>query len=136
MSPAHARTFKPGETLAQFRNALIRVTRFDFAVTADHTGPRVVARDGCQGKRFVAALQSTLDVAAHNVGLIFRLAANSVCSSSGSMHRDDVNGDTKANATLSGTTSTLMPARSTIEGSVKNEGEPGTARTIDDKDSK
>jgi hypothetical protein len=65
-----------------------------------------------------------------------RLAANTVCSSSGSMHRDDVNGDTKANATLSGTTSTLMLARSTIEGSVKNEGEPATARTIDDKDSK
>ena len=52
------------------------------------------------------------------------------------MRRDDVNGDTKANATLSGTTSTLMLARSTIEGSVKNEGEPATARTIDDKDSK
>ena len=52
----------------------------------------------------------------------FRLAANSVCSSSGSMHRDDVNGDTKANATFSRTTSTLMLARSTIEGSVKKRG--------------
>jgi hypothetical protein len=52
------------------------------------------------------------------------------------MHRDDVNGDTEANATLSGTTSTLMLARSTIEGSVKDKGEPVTARTIDDKDSK
>jgi hypothetical protein len=43
------------------------------------------------------------------------------------MHGDDVNGDTKANAMLSGTTSTLMLARATIEGSVKNEGEPATA---------
>jgi len=54
---------------------------------------------------------------------------------SGSLQSDGVNSDTKANATLSGTTSTLMLARSTIEGAVKNEGEPATARPIDDKDS-
>jgi hypothetical protein len=35
------------------------------------------------------------------------------------LRRDDVNGDTKVNAGLSGTTSTPMLARPTIEGSVK-----------------
>jgi hypothetical protein len=56
---------------------------------------------------------------------------------SGSPHRDDVNGDTKANVTLSRTTSTLMLARSTIEESVKNEEnlsppEQSTTRTARD----
>jgi hypothetical protein len=56
MSPAHARTLKPGKTLAQFRDPLIRVADFDFSVTANYTGPRDVARDGCQRQRLVAAL--------------------------------------------------------------------------------
>jgi hypothetical protein len=49
------------------------------------------------------------------------VAVNNVALQPGDgLRRDGVNRDTKDDATLSGTTSTLTPARSTIEGSVKN----------------
>src|ERR1700732_103781 len=67
MGPAHVRTLEPGEAFTQLRDALVEPAGFDFPVTADHPGPRRVARQRYEGQRFIAAFQAPLNVALLNM---------------------------------------------------------------------
>ena len=89
-----------------------RGTRFALAANT------VATRPASACVRVLAACSATTDAALGGISGSLRSDKSFLHPGDG-LRRDGVNGDTTDNATLSGTTSTLMLAQSTIEGSVK-----------------